>query len=607
MKVTIIKPQNFPQHIIKPIGSSYIPNSWLFLDTETTLHTVDGVSSHYFKIGWTCLWKRRAPLGKDSYGWCYHITFAGLNRYIENIVTHSPGTIIIGHNIFFDLQAAGFYQHFTERGWKLKFYYDQGLTYILKCRKGKGLLTVVSSTNWFDFSLEKLGQALGYPKQTIDFDRCTPQELKEYCRVDVEILVKALEKYLEFITVHELGKFSLTKASQAFTAYRHRFMSHKILVHTDKKVIDLEREGYIGGRCECFQIGRISGGPFVTLDVNSMYPFIMKRNKYPYKLVGYYENKPIDFYTRLLKQSTLIAHIQVDTPYPVFAVKLKGKTIFPTGKFDCVVCSTGFQFALDKGLILKVHKSAVYLKADLFTGYVDYFHDLRLKYKNEGNEMFLLLCKYMHNLLYGKFGQLKIVSEIDDFDNGGEYTREDVFNMNTGRMVTITHFMNQRLIQYPEGEGDNSNVAIAAHITENARFYLWELMCKVGVENVLYCDTDSIKLRMKHINPLMDLIDSDKLGALKIEDKSETLILEGAKNYRTEHKRKIKGIPRKAKEISPGVFTFESFVRQVSHLRSGQITGAQMKTITRTLKHTYSKGTVLPSGKVIPLRFPLPG
>ncbi|GAH84904.1 unnamed protein product, partial [marine sediment metagenome] len=215
-----------------------------------------------------------------------------------------------GHNVFFDMQASGFYQHFTQRGWQLKFYYDKGLTYILKCRKGKSTITVISSTNWFDFSLARLGAALGYPKSDIDFKVATSEELKAYCKVDVEILVKALNVYIDFILLHDLGRFSLTKASQAFTAYRHRFMPRQILIHSEQEVINLEREAYIGGRCECFQIGKISGGPFVTLDVNSMYPYVMKEQKYPWKLAGYYENKRPEFFTSKLINLLIIAAIK---------------------------------------------------------------------------------------------------------------------------------------------------------------------------------------------------------------------------------------------------------------------------------------------------------
>ena len=109
--------------------------------------------------------------------------------------------------------------------------------------------------------------------------------------------------------------------------------------------------------------------------------------------------------------------------------------------------------------------------------------------------------------------------------------------MVTGRTVVITHFMNKQLVQYQEGEGENSNVAIAAHICENARFELWNLMQKAGPKNVLYCDTDSIKIRKKHIGPVKHLIKPGKLGYLKVENESKTLFLGGAKNYRTEDSR----------------------------------------------------------------------
>ncbi|GAJ00164.1 unnamed protein product, partial [marine sediment metagenome] len=78
------------------------------------------------------------------------------------------------------------------------------------------------------------------------------------------------------------------------------------------------------------------------------------------------------------------------------------------------------------------------------------------------------------------------------------------------------------------------------------------------------------------------------------------LYIEGCKNYRTENKRCIKGIPAKAIEISPGVFEYSQFKRQTAHLRSGQIAGVQINTVTRELKANYDKGVVMDNGRVIP-------
>jgi len=600
----IHSPQDYNQRLLKPLKGQRIPSRWLFLDTETKETTRAGVKAHFFYIGWVCLWTIKKGQKRGRKQWQYYDSAVAFNHYLEGQVTGHRGTIITGHNIFFDLQASGFYKHFTDAAWCLDFYYDRGLTYILKCVKGKDSFTVVSTTNWFDQSLEILGRALGLPKGKVDFSSVTDFELKKYCRRDVEILVKAMGKYLDFIKTHGLGRFSLTKASQAFTAYRTRFMKHKILIHECEDIHSLERTAYMGGRCECFRIGQIKGGPFVSLDVNAMYPHVMKKFTYPWKLIGYFENLDQARAADMLKSHSVIAAIQVKTPEPAYAVKYKGKTIFPVGHFTCYVCSRGLEYAIRNSHLVKIVRASVYRRADLFTGYVNYFHKLRRRYKRDGNNIMLLLCKYMHNSLYGKFAQLNMTTEIDFDYTGNEYLREEVFNMVTGHTVVITRFMNRYLIQYPEGEGEYSNVAIAAHITENARFELWDLIKTAGIKNVLYCDTDSIKIRSRDVSKVKHLIDPDRLGFLKIEDRSNELYIQGPKNYRTENIRKIKGIPQKAVEAPRGVFTFTSFCGQISHMRTGQIEGARVETITRRLISPYTKGRVHKTGRVTPFRFP---
>ncbi len=416
----------------------------------------------------------------------------------------------------------------------------------------------------------------------------------------------AIKYYIAFIQEHGLGKFSLTKASQAFTAYRIRFMDHKIYIHANKEVQDLERFSYLGGRVECFQMGHMKGGPFMTLDINAMYPHVMKSQKYPYKLINCYINPDPGKYPDILKSHAVIAEIEVDTPIAAFGIKYKNKTIFPTGQFSRFVYSTGLNFALKNGLVLRIKRAAIYRCADLFSSYVDYFHDLRIIYKDSKNDIMLLLCKYMHNSLYGKFAQLNIETDITDYDGDDEYSREDVFNMVTGHNVVVTTLMGKQIVQYPQGEGENSNVAIAAHITENARFVLWDLIQKAGLKNVIYCDTDSIKIRQKNVLKVSDQMHPGDLGKLKVENASHILYIGGCKHYRTETGRKIKGIPRNAKEVRPGVFEYLSFAGQVSHLRSGIQTGAEVKTVRRKLKAVYSKGVISKSGKVTPFVFPLP-
>ncbi|GAI81159.1 unnamed protein product, partial [marine sediment metagenome] len=360
---------------------------------------------------------------------------------------------------------------------------------------------------------------------------------------------------------------ALTKASQAFTAYRHRFTDGSVFIHSESEIHSLERAAYMGGRVECFFIGQATGGPFISLDVNSMYPFVMKQYSYPVKLLRVTHSPTFLFISEVLKSYGVIAEVEISTTDPVYAVRVKHKTIFPVGEFTATLCSEGLRYAFSHGHITKINKAAIYQMEDIFTKYVNFMYRLRNKYRREQNDVMELLSKYMLNALYGKFAQLAIISDKEDISGSEDYSREIIFNLTTGRNLTVTRMMNTQVTQRMEGEGKNSNVAIAAHITENARLLLWEIIKQVGTDKMLYCDTDSVKIRASDAHLINWPKHKTRLGALKIESTSEKLYIEGAKNYRTESGRRIKGIPESAKEVAPGVFSYRWFAGQVTHLQ----------------------------------------
>jgi len=583
-----------------PLKGDYIPTTWLFLDTETE-ETMEGdITYHHFHVGWCCLWTRETDKRLEREEWTWFLSAAGMNGYIQEMALRYQNIYVVGHNIFFDLQASGTFAFLTQQGWKLEFYYDKGLTYILKCKRSSHSMNLISSTNWFDQSLKKLGEVLRMEKLTVDFKKATAGQLMMYCYRDVEILVAAVRSYIEFIQDHKLGHLALTKASQAFTAFRYRFTNGHIFIHEEAEIHTLERAAYMGGRVECFFIGECQGGPFVSLDVNSMYPYVMKEFKYPVQLLRTVHSPTIKFINDVLNGYGVIAEVELFTPEPVYPVRMDHKTIFPIGEFTTTLCTEGLKYALASGHVKQINQAAIYEMEDIFTEYVDFMYKLRRKYAREENYIFELLAKYMLNALYGKFAQLQIITEREDITGCEDYSREIVFNLITGHNLTVTRLMNTELTQRMEGEGKHSNVAIAAHITENARILLWDIIKDVGIEKVLYCDTDSIKIRrsdMKYVKWPMSKV---KLGYLKVESRSSKLYIEGAKNYRTEKGRRIKGIPESAKEISPGVFSYRWFAGQITHLQKNIKVGARVQDMTRELTAEYTKGNVDKDGVVTP-------
>ena len=598
----VIQRQTIKGHKLAPLKGTAIPRVWLFLDTETEERMEGDVTYHHFHVGWCCLWCRETDSHSERQDWTWFLSAAGMNGYIQEMAMRYKYIYVIGHNIFFDLQASGTFAFLTDQNWKLDFYYDKGLTYILKCKRGAASMNLISSTNWFDQSLRKLGKVVGLEKLDVDFRKVTAEQLKKYCYRDVEILVAAMKYYIAFIVDNKLGNLALTKASQAFTAFRHRFTDGKVFIHTETAVHALERAAYMGGRVECFFIGQCTGGPFKSLDINSMYPYVMREYKYPVQLLRVATSPTMEFISDALATYGVIAEVDLSTDEPLYSVRTKNKTIFPVGQFRATLCTEALRYAIAHGHVLSISQASIYQMEDIFTEYVDFMYRLRNKYRRAGNEVFELLSKYMLNALYGKFAQLAIINEKEDISGSQDYSREIVFNLITGHNLIVTRMLNTQITQRMEGEGKNSNVAIAAHITENARLLLWGIIKQVGTDRILYCDTDSIKIRSSDLERVKYPKHKTLLGALKVEGTSKKLYIEGAKNYRTEKSRRIKGIPESAKEIAPGVFSYRWFAGQVTHLERNIKVGARVTNMTRTLTAKYTKGVVGKDGRVTPFR-----
>ncbi|KKN36636.1 hypothetical protein LCGC14_0771590 [marine sediment metagenome] len=601
------------------------PGRWLFLDTETKQQRCElteggklftpwcdeylfeagqftGIK-HRFKLGWTCFSRYEKSRAFVSDVWQFHTDTEKLWNYITSLAIPGSPLHIIGHNIFFDLQCSDFFYYLTLWGWCLDFYYDKGLTYILVIHRGKQRIKCLSSTNFFPFSLEKLGVMLKIPKAKVDFETVRRADLITYCKRDVLILRKAMEYYIAFLDDNNLGRFFMSRAGQAFGSFRYRFMDCKIYLHKDVDVTALEESGYFGGRVESRFLGIVPGKSFVHLDINSLYGFVMRDYRLPVKLIDHGWSMTVDKLSELLGKYCVMAKVDLVTDQPAYAKRYKNKLVFPTGKFSTTLCSEGLQFALDNDHIKYIGEYSVYKADRIFEEYVKTFYKLRTKFRKEDNAIMIYLCKMLLNYLYGKFAQKADCIEIADDITFDGYYREEVYDLVTGQREITTKMFNRIWRTFGREPSKVYFVAVAAHITEAARFVLYRYMDRVGINNVLYCDTDSLKIRAELLPLLHDYIDNKKLGRLKIEGRTKHLSIFGAKHYTTEKTTKIKGVPSKAEKIGDHKYKYLEFQRQRQHLRQQVTRFFVTREVTKTVKPYYDKGEVLDSGVIIPFHF----
>jgi hypothetical protein len=97
-------------------------------------------------------------------------------------------------------------------------------------------------------------------------------------------------------------------------------------------------------------------------------------------------------------------------------------------------------------------------------------------------------------------------------------------------------------------------------------------------------------------------MDDSELGMLKVEWESESMIINGLKDYVVDGTAKIKGIRKDAEEVSPGIFTQEQFRGIEGMIRDGDMDRILIRTVTKKLMRQYLKGQVAETGRVFPLQ-----
>jgi len=382
-------------------------------------------------------------------------------------------------------------------------------------------------------------------------------------------------------------------------AYLLRHYHTTIYIHNNAEAIKLERKSYKGGRCECFFIGEPNHDTYYVLDVNSLYPFVMRNNSYPVKYGKIRQKASLRTLSTYLKDRAVVANVLVETNEPVYAIK-RERTLFPIGTFETVLTTPELKYALAHGHIKQVYNCVIYEQANIFKSYVDTMYSLRRDFASAGVKEYEKICKFLLNSLYGKFGQrsedwIKIGNCPDEPDR-----EEILITYGDDKVMRLRYLLGEVFKLKSHGETYNSFPAIAAHVTAYARMYLWSLMQLAGHDNYFYCDTDSLIVNDKGMDNLTPILDDTKLGFMKHEETIHKLIIHGLKDYEKDSKIVIKGIRKNAVKVSEGVYTQEQWSSFRGLLNSGDVNTYTIKTITKHLSREYTKGIVTDSGIVKP-------
>lgn len=409
----------------------------------------------------------------------------------------------------------------------------------------------------------------------------------------------------------------LTAASVSKKLFKNHILNNKILslkeLTVSKEIYELSFNFLSGGFVQFnkkYQNTFLEKG--LSIDINSSYPWSMT-NLLPYGGMLLSPPKSGDYLTyckvfieyKIKKENKNIPFIKDLTKNGRYSTKGSGLYYLLYDEFLLWQKYYNIKIVAIEFFYFKAKK---YLK-----NYIEKLYLMKANAQNEGEK---LCAKLLCNSLYGSFAKKSIyesqflipknyyelLKKQKRESNSKEILINDKWKVETFKQEYWKEldgcFIGAFDIEREKNIKNWSNLFIGSTITAYSRIYLIETIAKIGFENFIYCDTDSIFFKWnKTIKELQKIIKIDKkeLGAWKVEFEFIKGKILGPKRYVFENQ------DGKIKYASAGIkkLKFSTF-EQIEHLlNSGvEVENARYQIVEDSYGIYFDfKNLVLNSGK----------
>ena len=352
----------------------------------------------------------------------------------------------------------------------------------------------------------------------------------EYVEMDCKALAELFFKTKDAVT--QLSDLKIetypTIGSLTYNAFKTT-IDIKMPIVKDVLIDDFIRSSIIGGRTEVIR-GEYTD--LSSIDVTSLYPYVMLNNRYPIgfpTLVNEYQNDKIGVYNVTIHSQPIPNIIPHKTEEGRLDWKFKGeiKRVLNSVDIDCLL-RYGADITIGKGC---------YWKTATMNIFNDYFDKLMTEKKRQDmfckssddryNAALRELCKLQMNALSGKLAQKR-------------YENISVFIQNNKQRNAFENKVDKDSIKYFVGknyiiaEGHKMKTTVqnpviwGSLIYSYARTYMYDTV--LSQVKVYGMDTDSAFIQHEDIVKLGDIY-GDKFGQFKIETQHHNAILVAPKCY----------------------------------------------------------------------------
>lgn len=536
--------------------STRLPRTHICLDSEAVIEKSDHGETHTFRCAVTSIDRR----GHKDDEWRVHSIRThpdtrSLWEWVTVEAKPKERTVLVAHNLGYDLRITEAFSVLPDLGWQLgHFSLAPGATW-LQWRRESSTLVMVDSMTWLPTSLQNLGIAVGRNKRPLPGRECASEVWIDRCVQDVEILRESWLRIIDWLKSEDLGNFRPTGAGQSWSAWRHKLMTHKVLVHDDEEVRAVERRAGWSGRAEAWRFGRQTAGPFTEWDFSCAYARIAQRCEVPVRLVGEMGNASLAKVRRASERYAVLLECRVETASPTVPADLEGRIVWPVGSFSTSLWENELQLALSHGARVEVGRAWVYERQPALAKWADWVLGLIEAKPGDIDPIVRTVAKHWARALIGRFGtrypqwepagdaRSDGASLLEGVHAGSGYRSQE---LEVGGRLWLSGPMVDHRLAAPQ---------VMSWIVSQCRVDLWGAMNAAGLDHLLYVDTDSLIVDVHGDRHLA----AAGIDGLRRKARHHSLEIVGTRRLIEDRQLKAAGVPRDARRVSSRVWSGESW------------------------------------------------
>lgn len=556
-------------HWIKANHHARIPKRWVTFDTESTTEVGDNEEIQTFASGAAFRWRRDLRTG-------IHLersTFASPEDLWSWVAEHCRSgvrTICVAHNLSYDVRISSALDVLPELGFSLEWCNLDRNVSAMTWRSDIGTLILCDLFTWIPKPLFEIGNMVGLPKLKMPSNGASKEAWDTYCLRDAEIVHAAVQELVDFVEKENLGNWQPTGAGMAYSTWRHKFMSHKVLVHDDERVLSAEREAMHTGRAEAWRHGVLNGDTWYEVDLRSAYTRIASECELPAK--HKFSHGPVSQgqYEELSSIYRVLAHARVTADKPVVPFYTGDRTIWPVGTFDTWLWDVEVNELLAENQHVSITAVECYTKNPVLQDWARWTLDVTNGDTANASPVVRSWTKHSGRALIGRLS-LRVPSwEMYGGNPYGEAGISYDVEYDTLDVKRMMHIGDKTFVESARLEGRDSVPQITGWIMAECRVRLWWAMCAAGFENIAHVDTDSVLVNAEGLRRLREHYGASFKHMWQVKATWNYMTVYGPRNLRAGRDRKVSGVPKGAKEIQPNVFVGEKWRGLAADMASGR-------------------------------------